>query len=291
MSSQSSPNALSLRLKEPTGWFAAGTSFRRALQMLSDGAFKLFAHLCLEANRQTGRLEASQAELGKAIGKSRRIVGKYIEELQGKQVCSVSSAKNQYGRTSFEISNEYWPYCRTMPANDRQAQADDSYMEAIKTRFTHFGCTVGKFSIRDAQFARVLQRRGVPLETVQDAMLIGAARKFVSWLNSGQSQPITTLAYFAAVISEIQERPFSAGYREYLERKVVQLTKAWVQESMKQPTNGTCLHNICLAARSFNSDHPTRPLSRQSAASRGFTSLGAVLAKKSNKQKNIKETR
>jgi len=241
MSSQPCPNVLSLRLKEPTGWFAAGTSFRRALQTLSDGAFKLFAHLCLEADRRTGRLEASQAELAKATGKSRRIVGKYIEELQVKQVCSVSSAKNQYGRTSFEISNDYWPYCRTMPANDKQTQVDDSYVEAIKIRFTHFGCTVGNFSVQDAHFARALQRRGVSLQTVQDAMLIGAVRKFVSWLNSGQSQPITTLAYFAAVIAEIQERPFPAGYREYLERKVAQLAKAWAQKSMKQPTNGGCL--------------------------------------------------
>lgn len=68
-------------LKEPSGWFAAGASFRRALLTLSDGAFKLFAHLCLEADRRTGRCEAVHAELAKAVGKSRRIVGKYIAEL------------------------------------------------------------------------------------------------------------------------------------------------------------------------------------------------------------------
>src|SRR6266508_260793 len=38
-----------LSLKEPTGWFAAGDAFRKALASLSDGAFKLFAYLCLEA--------------------------------------------------------------------------------------------------------------------------------------------------------------------------------------------------------------------------------------------------
>ncbi len=69
-------------LKEAFGWFAAGSSFRRALATLSDGAFKLFSYLCLEADRRTGRYEAVQAELAKAIGKSRRIVGKYVEELE-----------------------------------------------------------------------------------------------------------------------------------------------------------------------------------------------------------------
>jgi predicted regulator of amino acid metabolism with ACT domain len=38
----------------------------------------------LEANHRTGRYEAVQTELAKAINKSRRIVGKYIEELQRK---------------------------------------------------------------------------------------------------------------------------------------------------------------------------------------------------------------
>ena len=56
-------------LKEPSGWFAAGASFRGALRTLSDGAFKLFAHLCLEADRRTGCYEAVQAELARAIGK------------------------------------------------------------------------------------------------------------------------------------------------------------------------------------------------------------------------------
>lgn len=100
-------------LKEPSGWFAAGGSFRRALATLSDGAFKLFAYICLEANRQTGSFEADQAELATAIGKSRRIVGKYVEELESKRVCTVRRGTNQYARTSFEIRDEYWPYHRT----------------------------------------------------------------------------------------------------------------------------------------------------------------------------------
>jgi hypothetical protein len=246
MSSQAiQASEMSLRLKEAWGWFAAGTAFRRALQALSDGAFKLFSHLCLEADRRTGCLEASQAELAKAVGKSRRIVGKYIEELQGKQVCTVRSAKNQYGRTCFEINNEYWPYHRMQPAEDTSGQADGSYVDAIKTCFVALGCTVGKFSARDTQFAQGLQRRGVPLETVQDALLMGAVRKYVSWLNGGSPQPIASLAYFAAVVSEIQERPFPTDYREYLRIKVVQLTKAWAKASAEGEHKGRYLDMPC----------------------------------------------
>jgi hypothetical protein len=43
-----------LSLKQTTGWFPAGDAFRKALAMLSDGAFKLFAYLCLETDKRTG---------------------------------------------------------------------------------------------------------------------------------------------------------------------------------------------------------------------------------------------
>jgi hypothetical protein len=231
---------VSLRLKEPCGWFAAGASFGWALRALSDGAFRLFAYLCLEADRRTGCHEAVQGELAKALGKSRRIVGKYIEELEAKQVCVVRSAKNQYGRTRFEIRDEYWPYLRMRTAETETGRPDASYIDTIKSRFVALGCTVGKFSTRDMQCAQALQRRGVPLETVQDALLVGAVRKYISWLNGGSPQPIASLAYFAAVVSEIQERPFPADYREYLRMKIVQLAKAWAEEAVKGGGNGGC---------------------------------------------------
>jgi len=232
-------------LKEPSGWFAAGASFRRALQTLSDGAFRLFAYLCLEADRKTGRFEAVQGELAKAIGKSRRIVGKYIEELKHKQVCVVRSARNQYARTCIEIRDEYWPYSRTLEIESVIVQVRNGYIEAIKSSFVALGCTIGKFSARDAQYAQDLQQRGIPLEIVQDALLMGAARKYISWLNGGAPQPIGSLAYFSALVSEIEQRPLPADYREYLREKVSRLARDWAKESAKGPENGGCLDMPC----------------------------------------------
>jgi hypothetical protein len=232
-------------LKEPSGWFAAGASFRGALRTLSDGAFKLFAHLCLEANRQTGRHEAVQAELAKSIGKSRRIVGKYIGELQRKHVCTVQLGSNQYARTCFEICEEYWPYRRIQETSAINGQACNAYVDAIKSSFIVIGCTTGKFSSRDAQFAQDLQQNGTPLEIVQDALLMGTVRKYVSWLNGGSLQPIGNLSYFLALISEIQERPLAPDYREYLRKKVGQLARAWTKESAKMAKKEECLNMAC----------------------------------------------
>jgi len=189
-------------LKEPSGWFAGGGSFRRALVTLSDGAFKLFAYICLEANRRTGSYEAVQAELAAAIGKSRRIVGKYVEELESKRVCTVRRGTNQYARTSFEVRDEYWPYHRTQDGDAANGQVHNAYVDAIKRSFVSIGCTIGKFSARDAELAAELQRRYIPLDLVQDALLMGACRKYVSWLNGGSTEPIGSLRYFEGLITE-----------------------------------------------------------------------------------------
>lgn len=219
-----------LLLKEPAGWFAAGASFRRALLKLSDGAFKLFVHMCLEADRRTGRFEAGHEELAHAIGKSRRIVGKYIEELKYKAVCTVRSGRNQYARTCLEIREEYWPYSRQNTSEDADGQGRNAYVDAVKGSFAALGCTAGKLSTRDEKRARDFQQRGILLETVQDALLMGATRKYISWLNGGSPEPIGSLAYFDALISEMQERPLQADYRQYLQKRVVQLAKAWAKE-------------------------------------------------------------
>ncbi len=226
-----------LVLKEPSDWFAAGASSREALRILSDGAFKLFFHLCLEADRRTGCLEATQTELAKVIRKSRRIVGKYVEELEHNEVCTIRSGRNQYAQTCFQIRDKYWPYRRTQEAGDTDDPVPDAYVSSIKSCFLALGCTVGKFSARDTHLAQDLQQRGIPLETVQDALHMGAVRKYVSWLNGGSPQPIGSFAYFSALISEMEEQVLPAGYREYLREKVVKLAREWAKESSKELEN------------------------------------------------------
>ena len=49
-----------LALKLPQGRFAAGPEVERALTRLSDGAFKLFLYLCLNARRDTATLQILQ---------------------------------------------------------------------------------------------------------------------------------------------------------------------------------------------------------------------------------------
>ncbi len=214
-----------LSLKEPTGWFAAGGSFRKALALLSDGPFRLFAYLCLEADRPSGRFRATQKELAAALGKSKRAVGAHVGELETKGFCRVIAGKNQFAKTTFEICDEYWPYSRSSSVVTSPEQ--DTYVESVRDLFLSLGCGSGKFGAAEAAVARGLQKRGIPLAVIEESMLMGACRKYTSWFEGRALEPIQGLSYFEPLIAEIQEKPFPPGYSAYLRMKVRQFAEHW----------------------------------------------------------------
>ena len=133
------------RLKIPRGWLAAGEGFRKALRLLSDGGFKLFAHLSLEAGRRTGRVHATQKELAAALKKSKRVIGTYTTELHHKGICSIRLGENQYSKTAFEICVDYWPYQREACVEKELG----GYVAAMRGSFIALGCTIGRFGPGD----------------------------------------------------------------------------------------------------------------------------------------------
>ncbi len=244
-----------VRLKQAGGWFAADESFARALEMLSDGAFRLFAWLCLRAARPSGRVEATQKELAAALGKSKRAVSGYVAELQQKQVCRLQPGANQYARTQFEIAESFWPYERANELSDQQSRHDantsspmppvsapghqrrgsTAYVMSVRKMFLRLGCGRQHFSLADKKFAAELARAGVPLAVVEDALLLGEARKYSSWLNHGPSAPIGSLEYFRALIDEVQQQPLPPGYREYLQATTREFARRWSKTARLKP--------------------------------------------------------
>lgn len=223
---------LSSRIKQPTGWIAAGDGFRRASRLLSDGAFKLFVHLALEADSRTGCVRAAYKDLAADLKKSKRAIGTYSAELSEKEVCKIRPGENQYCKTDFEICDSYWPYEREMHSETREP---DSYVDAIQKSYLSLGCTKAKFGASDARKAREFERQGVSLEVIQDAMLMGACRKYSSWLDGRTSEPIGSLAYFENLVAEIRQKPFPQGYTEYLRVKAMKLAEAWTEIDQTSP--------------------------------------------------------
>ena len=63
-----------LRLKKPTGWFAAGHEVATALPLLSDAAFRLYVFLCLNVDRHSARMVWEPMELANLLQRDRQSV-------------------------------------------------------------------------------------------------------------------------------------------------------------------------------------------------------------------------
>ena len=84
------------RCKAGGGFFAAGKEFERALEALGDGAFKVYAWVCLHADRASGRVAFERAGLARRLGKSRSSLGRHLRELVRAGVVSHNDSLNRH---------------------------------------------------------------------------------------------------------------------------------------------------------------------------------------------------
>ena len=221
-----------LVLKQPTGWFAAGREFAHAMALLSDGAFKLYVHVCLAADRQTGSLTTSRDELARAVKQSQERVATFLGELQDRAVCAV--ARHGGSNLALEISDRFWPYQKQQnPACTRGAEAE--FVQKVRVLFLAPACVQASFSAADEKIAVRLHRRGVQLEQMTRAILLGSARKYVSMINAETRAPITSLQYFADVIDEVIRSPIPESYWEPLRAKVTRMEQQWLKTHASKP--------------------------------------------------------
>src|ERR1700719_3588538 len=132
-----------LVLKQSTGWFAAGWSFAEAMTTLSDAAFKLFVWLCLNADRYTGRIRITVAEMAQALGKSEGEIETACDELVERGVC--------HGGTDLEIVDRYWPY-----EKQPRESGPQEYVAQVRKLLSEPACIRGRFSVGDDELARGL---------------------------------------------------------------------------------------------------------------------------------------
>jgi len=239
MSESMSPK---LQLKKAAGWFPAGDGFLKAMKVLPDGPFKLFVFLCLNADRQSATCQSSYERLATGIGKCRHTTEAYVAELKAKGLCTVVTSRVPYVGSTIRIADEYWPFVK--PGTGSAPDDGESYVNSVRKLFTTLSCTNGRFGLSEERLAGDLERKGLPLQVIEDAILVGACRKYVSWLNSGPSAPIASLHYFEAIIEEVQERPFPPGYREYMRGQAEKLARLYAeradQEGLRKSSESEC---------------------------------------------------
>jgi hypothetical protein len=216
-----------LILKQPTGWFAAGREVAQAMALLSDGAFKLYLHLCLQAERHTGRVVLNAAVWAQALRKDPAWIEACLGELYRNHVCE--------GSGGVEICDRFWPYEKL--AGGAAAAPEAEFVRQVRAAFLKPACVHSVFTAADEKLALNLYRRQVSLEQVCRAVWLGCARKYVAMLNRQTRQPITSLAYFASLIEEVQQLQIPGSYWDHVRHRVEEMEKRWLQ-TVNQPQAG-----------------------------------------------------
>ena len=204
----------------------------QALLLLSDGAFRLYMHLCLEADRHTGRVRIESAALTRILCKDAASIEAGFDELRHQGVCERQADQA-------EICDHFWPYQKqvTMAAGPSEVE----FLRQARAAFLAPACVRPMFTAADEKLARNLGRSGVTLEQLRRAIWLGCARKYVTLLN-GQSQvPISSLAYFASLIEEVSQPQIPISYWDHVRRRMEEMEKRWLQmaKSVAAPKTGS----------------------------------------------------
>ncbi|MBI4468865.1 MAG: hypothetical protein HY650_06025 [Acidobacteria bacterium] len=216
-----------LKLKNRTGWFAAGIEIEQALKLLPDGAFKTFIYICLHARRDTGTLETSANALAKNLGKASGTVRSHLRELQAAGICRCQLTQNRHARGVIEIAEAFWPYDQESETAIEQEEA--AYVDRVKKILLEQACVRSTFSLADTRLAREWHAQGIPLERIEQAILLGCVRKYVSWRNGRSRTPIGSLRYFDATLAEVSSQVVAPDYADYLRLKLRRLEKLWIE--------------------------------------------------------------
>lgn len=234
---------MSLELKHQTGWFAAGIEVQQALMKLSDGAFKLFIHLCLTAPRHSGLIQTTQSELARTLHKTNHTIRKYLLEMQHQGICHLSDfAPLPYSRGRIQISEAYWPYHRGQtPIQDSSLQQG---VDQVRQLLEQRPCIQLSFSTADEILARQWLQQGITLERIEQAILLGCTRKYVAWRNHHDPTPIASLRYFEPVLQEIDQMQVSPDYWSYVRSRMKRMEDLWSRQLGSTPAKNDATANL-----------------------------------------------
>jgi hypothetical protein len=217
-------NAPSMR--DPRGW---NVGLIKAL-VLPDGPFKLYVWLRLNARIDTGSLETSQSDLSLALNKARSTIRVNLKTLEQADVLRMEFSHDPQGRGWIQIMDDYWPYER-----EENRKTDDpelcSYLDQIRNMLAERACIRTPFSTTDELLAREWYAQGVTIEYVGQAVLMGCARKYVSWRNGAPHTPIGSLAYFQPILAEVEDQNVPADYWEFTRHRIERMEKLWISRN------------------------------------------------------------
>jgi hypothetical protein len=101
--------------------------------------------------------------------------------------------------------------------------SEEEFVRHVLDAYRQTPGTTGTVRRPDRMLAAHLFERGVSVTVVENALVLGAARRLIRPPDAMPLATVRSLAYFLPVIEELLERPVSANYFEYLRRKLAHI--------------------------------------------------------------------
>ena len=108
------------------------------------------------------------------------------------------------------------------------------YVSKVLTLYLELPETPLRTTLYDQQCAAELQLRGVSLDLIEAAFLLGSLRRLLRSPGALPLSPIRSLAYFQPVIDELLSNPLSSSYIGYLRSKMKPFEGKKITESREK---------------------------------------------------------
>ena len=108
---------------------------------------------------------------------------------------------------------------------DQNPANQDEYVRQVLDAYRKTPGTMGTVRRPDRLLAAQLHQRGVPLATVENALVLAAARRLIRATDAAPLGTIRSLAYFLPVIDEVLSLHVNPDYFRYLRQKVERTIK------------------------------------------------------------------
>lgn len=99
----------------------------------------------------------------------------------------------------------------------------DDYVRKVLDAYRQTPGTTGSVRRQDRLLAAQLHDRAVPLKTVENALVLAAARRLLRPADAPPVATVRSLAYFQPVIEEVQNLKVSDDYFQHLRRRLDRL--------------------------------------------------------------------
>ncbi len=101
--------------------------------------------------------------------------------------------------------------------------SQEEYIRQVLEAYRKTPGTMGTVRRADRLLAAQLYQRGLPVQVIENALVLAATRRLVRPAGAPPLAAIRSLAYFLPVIEEVRELRVSSDYFDYLRYKLARI--------------------------------------------------------------------